>query len=286
MSCAALRPLRGLEPQPEKTCVCSNRGHSHAKLFQFPCPTALPPVCQSRASSACRDDARGQRAANERLSPPTTTARTTSPNCVVTMTPRTISPPSSPPKRLQYSRPSLLRENSCSQTLFADSSDFMAAEPATPAKEKTEPAPVAPKKSVRFAEGTVGRHAAGAPLTIDNLEEGLPGTPRRRRRPHIDSPEPESAHARAADEAGEFGCYVLLSAEDASSSRRSEDPPRCAGAHPRRCRACKRLSFTLPSLDAVCLGLLVSGAPLATHRRPRAYRRLFQRLKPVKPRAL
>merc|ERR1712025_1069065 len=76
-------------------------------------------------------------------------------NCVVTMTPRTISPPSSPPKRLQYSRPSLLRENSCSQTLFADCSDFMVSEPATPAKEKTEPAPVAaPKKSVRFAEGT------------------------------------------------------------------------------------------------------------------------------------
>ena len=91
-------------------------------------------------------------AADEQLSPPTTTARTTSPNCVVTMTPRTISPPSSPPKRLQYSRPSLLRENSCSQTLFADSSDFMVSEPATPAKEKTEPAPVAaPKKSSGLA---------------------------------------------------------------------------------------------------------------------------------------
>ena len=156
----------------------------------------------------------------ERLSPPTTTARTTSPNCVVTMTPRTISPPSSPPKRLQYSRPSLLRENSCSQTLFADSSDFMAAEPATPAKEKTEPAPVAPKKSVRFAEGT--KLAPPPPLeralTIDNLEEGSlfgdVAPPAKRLR--IDSPEPESVDDVWAplDEAGEFGRDVLLSAED------------------------------------------------------------------------
>ena len=158
----------------------------------------------------------------ERLSPPTTTARTTSPNCVVTMTPRTISPPSSPPKRLQYSRPSLLRENSCSQTLFADSSDFMAAEPATPAKEKTEPAPVAaPKKSVRFAEGT--NFPPPPPLeralTIDNLEEGSlfgdVAPPAKRLR--IDSPEPESVDDVWAplDETGdEFGRDVLLSAED------------------------------------------------------------------------
>ena len=150
------------------------------------------------------------------------TARTTSPNCVVTMTPRTISPPSSPPKRLQYSRPSLLRENSCSQTLFADSSDFMVSEPATPAKEKTEPAPVAaPKKSVRFAEGT--NFPPPPPLeralTIDNLEEGSlfgdVAPPAKRLR--IDSPEPESVDDVWAplDEAGdEFGRDVLLSAED------------------------------------------------------------------------
>ena len=162
-------------------------------------------------------------AADEPPSPPTTTARTTSPNCVVTMTPRTISPPSSPPKRLQYSRPSLLRENSCSQTLFADSSDFMAAEPATPAKEKTEPAPVAaPKKSVRFAEGT--NFPPPPPLeralTIDNLEEGsLFGdvAPPPVKRLRIDSPEPESVDDVWAplDETGdEFGRDVLLSAED------------------------------------------------------------------------
>ena len=162
-------------------------------------------------------------AADERLSPPTTTAGTTSPNCVVTMTPRTISPPSSPPKRLQYSRPSLLRENSCSQTLFADSSDFMAAEPATPAKEKTDPAPVAaPKKSVRFAEGT--NFPPPPPpleraLTIENLEEGSlfgdVAPPAKRLR--IDSPEPEFVDDVWAplDETGdEFGRDVLLSAED------------------------------------------------------------------------
>ena len=162
-------------------------------------------------------------AADEPLSPPTTTARTTSPNCVVTMTPRTISPPSSPPKRLQYSRPSLLRENSCSQTLFADCSDFMVSEPATPAKEKTEPAPVAaPKKSVRFAEGT--NFPPPPPLeralTIDNLEEGsLFGdvAPPPAKRLRIDSPEPESVDDVWAplDETGdEFGRDVLLSAED------------------------------------------------------------------------
>ena len=162
-------------------------------------------------------------AADEPLSPQTTTARTTSPNCVVTMTPRTISPPSSPPKRLQYSRPSLLRENSCSQTLFADCSDFMVAEPATPAKEKTEPAPVAaPKKSVRFAEGT--NFPPPPPpleraLTIENLEEGSlfgdVAPPAKRLR--IDSPEPESVDDVWAplDETGdEFGRDVLLSAED------------------------------------------------------------------------
>ena len=161
-------------------------------------------------------------AADEPLSPQTTTARTTSPNCVVTMTPRTISPPSSPPKRLQYSRPSLLRENSCSQTLFADCSDFMVSEPATPAKEKTEPAPVAaPKKSVRFAEGT--NFPPPLPLeralTIDNLEEGSlfgdVAPPAKRLR--IDSPEPESVDDVWAplDETGdEFGRDVLLSAED------------------------------------------------------------------------
>ena len=161
-------------------------------------------------------------AADEPPSPPTTTARTTSPNCVVTMTPRTISPPSSPPQRLQYSRPSLLRENSCSQTLFADSSDFMVSEPATPAKEKTEPAPVAaPKKSVRFAEGT--NFPPPPPLeralTIDNLEEGSlfgdVAPPAKRLR--IDSPEPESVDDVWAplDETGdEFGRDVLLSAED------------------------------------------------------------------------
>lgn len=128
----------------------------------------------------------------------TTTTLALSPTCVVTMTPRTISPPSSPP-RLQYSRPSLLRESSCSQTLFADCSDFMAAEPSTPAKEATEaPAPVAaPKKAVRFAEGT--KLAPPLPLeralTIENLEENslfgdLLAPPAKRVR--FDSPEPNS----------------------------------------------------------------------------------------------
>ena len=187
-------------------------------------------------------------AANEPLSPPTTTARTTSPNCVVTMTPRTISPPSSPPKRLQYSRPSLLRENSCSQTLFADSSDFMAAEPATPAKEKTEPAPVAaPKKSVRFAEGT--KLAPPPPLeralTIDNLEEGLfalRATSRRRRRGAAyastrPSPSRSTTSWAPLDETGdEFGRDVLLSAEDAGAHRGAlKIPPESSRRH-RGCR--------------------------------------------------
>ena len=95
------------------------------------------------------------------------------------------------------------------------------AEPATPAKEKTEPAPVAPKKSVRFAEGT--KLAPPPPLeralTIDNLEEGSlfgdVAPPAKRLR--IDSPEPESVDDVWAplDETGdEFGRDVLLSAED------------------------------------------------------------------------